>query len=296
MELYTNAYRLASEFLENKEIKDLWRNPKKLFQKMGWELVPYSIFDNQKLSTEAYSSYKYGRFFILYCENTYPARITFNFHHEAGHIVAAHPIIYGEELCKSCISSEKDCIEREATIIGRNIFLPANILRYIVNNSNVDVETIKLYFRETYNLSVEYTNIRFSYLETDYNNMVYPKWMGTEETKEYGKFCQWYLQNRYQPFIAKYVQKYKHTPKQFLGNKNISIPLKHFHFELTGQMDRSCYGPEYGSGTEYEYTGICENLTSFGNNLTNKIAVLKVYEYPEGEVNQVLLNFKDKEQ
>ena len=56
MTSYKRAYDLASEFLENLDVKKYWREPKKLFKVMGWELIEYSIWDNENLSMEAYCS------------------------------------------------------------------------------------------------------------------------------------------------------------------------------------------------------------------------------------------------
>lgn len=290
---YENAYRLTSEFLKNLDVKRYWREPEKLFKAMNWELIPYNSSDRNNypgLSTDAYSSYKDGKFFILYYKEQFQTRTNYNLHHEAGHIVAGHPIIYGNTLCKSSLTTENKYLETEATIIGRNIFFPAKIVDYIIKNSrNIELEDIKSYFVYKYNLSYQYVNTRFDFLEEDLKNMVYPEWIHLEEVKEYNRFSLWYLKNRYKPFIQKYIEEYKNSPTKLMGRYSFSIPLTEFEFSHT---DRISYGELSGdylvSEHINEYTGICSNLEKYNLSLKNKIAILKVYEYPIGEVNQVL--------
>lgn len=283
MTSYKRAYDLASEFLENLDVKKYWREPKKLFKVMGWELIEYSIWDNANLSMEAYCSYQDNKFFILYCKENYKPRTTFNFHHEAGHIIGAHPILYGDNLCKSSIATEKRYLETEATIIGRNVFLPARIIDYIIKNFKGDILTIKRYFVETYNVSWEYVNARFEILNEDLKYMNYPKWFYSEETKEYGYFFDWYLKSQYKPFIERYREAYKTSPRRLMGKYSLEIPLSEFVFECTGAYNIR----ESDMEIEFEYTGVCEDLESYGDYFKNKKAIIKVYEYPEGEVNQV---------
>lgn len=290
---YENAYRLASEFLENSDVKRYWREPENLFKAMGWELISYNEFERSVypiLSKDAYSSYKDGKFFIVYYKEQFQTRTNYNLHHEAGHIVAGHPIIYGNTLCKSSLNTENKFLETEATIIGRNIFFPARIVDYIIKNfKNIKLEDIKNYFVYKYNLSYQYVNARFDFLEEDLKNMVYPRWMYLEEVKEYNLFSLWYLKNRYKPFIQKYIEEYKISPTKLMGGYSFSIPLTEFEFSYSNKISYEelcgdCTSSEYIT----EYTGICYNLEKYNRNLRNKIAILKVYEYPIGEVSQVL--------
>lgn len=194
MRNFTNAYALASEFIENPFWKTFWRTPEKLFKVLGWELIPYSKYDNPFLTTEAYSSYKNGNFYILYCIENYETRKNYNLHHEGGHIIGAHPIRFGNILCKSSIDTEKKFLEEEATIIGRNVFLPAYVIKHVIINAKVNINIIKEYFCDTYKLSRSYIDARFDFLEEDLNNMVYPKGIEGEATKELLHFLKWNLE------------------------------------------------------------------------------------------------------
>ncbi|MCF0163601.1 MAG: hypothetical protein HUJ88_13670 [Fusobacterium necrophorum] len=195
MKDFTTAYRLASEFIENPYWLRYWRKPEDLFKSMGWIVIPYKKSEQKELTNEAYSSYKKGKFFILYsCEN-YKTRTNYNFHHESGHIIAAHPIKYGNILCKSSQNTEKRFLEEEATIIGRNIFLPAYVIKYILKKTEDNVEVVKKYFQEKYTLSQEYINVRFEYLELDFKKMTYPQNIETEARREYLLFTLWFLSN-----------------------------------------------------------------------------------------------------
>lgn len=285
---YDQAYKLASEFLENLDVKHYWREPEKLFKAMGWELIPYGVFDYPELSADAYSSYRHGKFFILYFEGQVKTRTNYNFHHEAGHIIAGHPIIYRNILCKSSMDTEKKYLEIEATVIGRNIFLNAYIINYILEQ-NKDVEKVKSYFCEKYTLSRDYIDARFDFLEIDLNSMNYPEWVGQEAKREFFKFSLWNFKNfPMYSFIEKYIREYKCTPRRLFGKYSLTIPLKDFYFEHTGQFNYGDIYGKYGSyEVEYEYTGVCENLESYGDYFKNKKAIIKVYEYPLGEVNQV---------
>lgn len=288
MHRYDRAYRLASEFLENLDAKHHWRKPENLFKAMGWELIPYGPFDFPELSSDAYSSYRYGKFFILYFEGQLNTRTNYNFHHEAGHIIAAHPILYGDSLCKSSAHTDKKYIEVEATIIGRNIFLNAYIINELIKITGNE-EEVKNYFCEEYTLSRDYVDARFSFLRMDLKNMIYPEWVKLEVKKENIKFLIW--QSRIgcsSKFIQKYVTEYKYTPTKLLKGKSLTLPLKQFYFERTGQFN---YEDEYGicgsNEIVYEYTGTCDNLNPYGENFKNKKAIIKVYEYPKGKVSQV---------
>ena len=285
---YPEAYRLASEFLENLDVKRYWREPEKLFKVMEWELIPYGPFDYPELSSDAYSSYRYGKFFILYFDGQIKTRTNYNFHHEAGHIIAGHPILYGNTLCKSSTDTEKKQLEVEATIIGRNIFLNAYIINYILEQ-NRDIEKVKTYFCEKYTLSRDYIDTRFDFLEIDLNIMTYPEWVENEAEVEFVRFSMWNLKKFPTfSFIEKYIREYKFTPTQLFGKHSLTIPLKDFYFEHTGQFNYVDIYGNYGlNEVEYEYTGVCENLEAYGDYFKNKKAVIKVYEYPEGEVNQV---------
>ena len=285
---YPEAYRLASEFLENLDVKRYWREPEKLFKVMGWELIPYGVFDYPELSADAYSSYKYGKFFILYFEGQVKTRTNYNFHHEAGHIIAGHPIRYGDSLCKSSVDNEKKYLEVEATIIGRNIFLNAYIINYILEQ-NRDIEKVKSYFCEKYTLSRDYIDTRFDFLEIDLNSMTYPEWVENEAKAEFVRFSMWNLKKFPTfSFIEKYIREHKFTPTRLFGKHSLTIPLKDFYFEHTGQYNYvDIYGNCGFNEIEYEYTGVCENLEAYGDYFKNKKAIIKVYEYPEGEVNQV---------
>ncbi|WP_147368268.1 hypothetical protein [Fusobacterium necrophorum] len=188
---FTTAYRLATEFIENPCWLKYWKKPECLFKSLGWIVISYKRSEHHKLTNEAYSSYKNGKFFILYsCEN-YKTRTNYNFHHESGHIIAAHPIKYGNILCKSSQNTEKRFLEEEATIIGRNVFLPAYIIKYILIKTKNDVENVKKYFQEKYILSQEYINVRFEYLDIDFKNMSYPKNIEREARREYLLFSIW---------------------------------------------------------------------------------------------------------
>lgn len=285
---YPEAYRLASEFLENLDVKRYWRDPEKLFNAMGWELIPYGVFDYPELSADAYSSYKNGKFFILYFEGQVKTRTNYNFHHEAGHIIAGHPIRYSESLCKSSADNEKKYLEIEATVIGRNVFLNAYIIKYILEQ-NRDIEKVKTYFCEKYTLSRDYIDTRFDFLDIDLNSMIYPEWVENEAKVEYVKFSMWSLKKfpSFQ-FIEKYIDNYKYTPTKVFGKHSLTIPLSKFYFEHTGQFNYiDVYGNCGVNEIEYEYTGVCENLEAYGDYFKNKKAIIKVYEYPKGEVNQV---------
>lgn len=166
---YSEAYRLAKEFWENPTVHKYWREPLKLIKAMGWEAIPYDYEKIQKLSKEAYSTYRKSKFYIPYNINNHYGRITFGLHHETGHIVGGHPIRCGEILYKSCENSEKKYIEREATIIGRNIYLPAPIIRDLINNFGENV-TIN-YLQYAYYLSKEYTINRINILNDDLKYM-----------------------------------------------------------------------------------------------------------------------------
>ena len=255
---------------------------------MGWELIPYGVFDYPELSADAYSSYKYGKFFILYFEGQVKTRTNYNFHHEAGHIIAGHPIRYGDSLCKSSADNEKKYLEIEATLNGRNVFLNSYIINYILEQ-NRDIEKVKTYFCEKYTLSRDYIDTRFDFLEIDLNSMTYPEWVENEAKVEYVRFSMWSLKKfpTFQ-FIEKYIDNYKYTPTKLFGKHSLTIPLNKFYFEHTGQFNYvDVYGNCGFNEIEYEYTGVCENLEVYGDYFKNKKAIIKVYEYPEGEVNQV---------
>lgn len=195
MEEFRSSYEIASDFINDNPNWVLhWRNPIQLFESLGWEVIPYKKSEYEKLSIEAYSSYKHNNFYILYCEDNYVTRTTYNLHHEGGHVISAHPILFPEVLCKSSKDTEKHYLESSATIVGRNVFLPAFIIDYIIKNvNNIDESCIKEYFRETYKVSKQYINVRFEYLEKDLKNMRYPREIYKEAAKEYGKFANWYL-------------------------------------------------------------------------------------------------------
>ena len=192
MRRFKNAYALASEFIENPLWCNFWRNPEKLFKALGWEIITYSTKDNPQLSTEAYSSYKNNKFYILYCIENYETRKNYNLHHEGGHIIGAHPIRFGNILCKSSINTEKKFLEEEATIIGRNVFLPAYIIEYILNHTKVSFNIVKKYFCDTYRLSKQYMDVRFEYLESDMLQMTYPETIKREAIKELLCFSLWH--------------------------------------------------------------------------------------------------------
>lgn len=168
---YSEAYRLATEFWENPIVQKNWRNPLILIKKMGWELIPYNYKKIKELSKEAYSTYKENKFFILYNMNNHFGRITFSLHHETGHIVGGHPIRCGEVLYKSCKNSEKHFIEKEATIIGRNIYLPPPVIKSLIEHFGKK-ETIK-YLQYAYYLSEEYVINRINILNEDLEYMLF---------------------------------------------------------------------------------------------------------------------------
>lgn len=168
---YSEAYRIASEFWENPLVHKYWREPLKLIKAMGWELIPYNYENINGISKEAYSTYKEKKFFILYNINNHFGRITFNLHHETGHIVGSHPIRCGEILYKSCENSQKHYIEKEATIIGRNSFLPPPIIKGLIEDFGKK-ETIK-YLQYAYYLSEEYVINRINILNEDLEYMVF---------------------------------------------------------------------------------------------------------------------------
>ena len=195
MEEFVTSYKLASDFINNNDNWVLyWRNPILLFKSLGWEVIPYKKEDWKNLSIEAYSSYKYDNFHILYCEDNYSTRINYNFHHEGGHIISAHPILYPDVLCKSSKDTEKQFLEISATVVGRNVFLPAFIINHIIEcYPHLDISIIKEYFRETYCLSKQYINIRFKFISKDLKNMSYPKIIHDEACKECMNFVRWFL-------------------------------------------------------------------------------------------------------
>lgn len=119
--------------------------------------------------------------------------------------------------------------------------------------------------------------------------MIYPTWVENEAKAEYFRFSMWSLK-KYPTFsfIEKYINNFKYTPTKFFGKHSLTISLNEFHFEHTGQFKYIDVYGNYGfNEIEYEYTGVCDNLESYGDYFKNKKAVIKVYEYPEGEVNQV---------
>lgn len=163
---YEEAYRIAREFWENPIVLKCWRNPIKLIEEMNWNLIPYT---NQTPLGEAYSTYKNGEFFILCNTSTHFNRITYNLHHEVGHVVGGHPVRYKNIIYQSCINWEKKKLEIEATIIGRNIFLPAPILVYLKMMYG-EIKT-KKYLQYAYYLSSEYVDARMANLAEDFKNM-----------------------------------------------------------------------------------------------------------------------------
>lgn len=176
---YSEAYRLASEFWENPLVHKYWREPLKLIKAMRWEAIPYDYEEIQELSKEAYSTYRKYKFYIPYNINNHCGRITFGLHHETGHIVGGHPIRCGEILYKSCENSEKKYIEREATIIGRNIYLPAPIIDNLIKSFG-SKNTI-VYLQYAYYLSKEYAINRINVLDDDLEYMHFPFFSLQEE-------------------------------------------------------------------------------------------------------------------
>lgn len=168
---YSEAYRLATEFWENPIVQKNWREPLRLIRAMGWKLIPYNYEEVSGLSKEAYSTYKENKFFVLYNTNNHSGRITFGLHHETGHIVGGHPIRCGEVLYKSCKNSEKHYIEKEATIIGRNVYLPPPVIKSLIEHFGKK-ETIK-YFQYAYYLSEEYITNRINILNEDLEYMFF---------------------------------------------------------------------------------------------------------------------------
>lgn len=154
---------------------------------------------------------------------------------------------------------------------------------------NKDIEKVKSYFCEKYTLSKEYIEARFGLLNIDLKSMEYPEWVENEAKVEYARFSMWCLKKFPTfSFIEKYINKYKYTPTRLFGRHSLKIPLKKFYFEHTGQFNYADVYGNYGiNEIEYEYTGVCEDLESYGDYFKNKKAIIKVYEYPEGEVNQV---------
>lgn len=173
MTQYSEAYRIVQEYWENPATKKNWRNPINLIKEMNWNIIGYD--DNSFFSPEgeAYSTYKSGENFIMCRMNIPQTRISYNIHHEVGHIVGGHPLRFDDIIYKSCKNKAKKKIETEATIIGRNIFLPAPILKkliYTIGKNNL----IK-YLQYAYNLSKEYIKARIGNLKTDLNNIKFPE-------------------------------------------------------------------------------------------------------------------------
>lgn len=174
--IYSEAYRLVSEFWENKITQKNWREPLKLIKAMGWEAIPYNYEEIKNLSKEAYCTYRKNNFFVLYNINNVQVRITFSLDHEIGHIICGHPIRCGEVLYKSCENSKKKFVEVEASIAGRNIHFPAPIIQALINEFGKE-ETIK-YLQYAYHISEEYAINRLNLLEedlkyTDLNNICF---------------------------------------------------------------------------------------------------------------------------
>ena len=173
MSLYKEAYNIVQEFWDNPVVKSNWRSPLLLIEKMGWELIPYNRFSNilAVKSGEAYAKYKDNCFYILLNVDVPYNRITYNLHHEIGHIVGAHPLRYENELHMSSKNWSRKKLEIEATIIGRNIFLPAQLIDSMLKLPFVDEVTFKKYLMAAYYLSRDYVDTRFLKLKDDLENI-----------------------------------------------------------------------------------------------------------------------------
>lgn len=208
MQDFSEAYRLTSEFMENQNVVKYWRTPLKLFKEMNWHVIFYKNSDSSYLTAEGYSCYKNGNFFILCAkDNPFKNRITFNLHHEGGHIVCLHTILYESTIFKSEEATTRVKLEREASLAGRNIFIPAYIVNHILENENYDYEMVKNYFCETYKISRRYMEVRFSYLAEDLKNIKHPDWLKGEAINEYSSYKEWKKRKGYfdKSTISKYI-------------------------------------------------------------------------------------------
>ena len=228
MNRYHNAYNQISDFLENKKWRSYWRNPNKLIEKMGWELIPYSKETNTDLSNDAYCKYENNKIYILYCKDNYKTRTNFNFHHEVGHIIAGH--IYLDN-CE--IDTNHLLHEREATIIGRIIFLPAYILTYILERISNSIY-LKNYLENKYELSSHYIKVRFEYLTEDLENINPPDYIIHEAEKEYQLLKSWYLQNEYNYCYE--TKTYLETP-DFLKKVFSDVKIRTFDEFIQEEME-----------------------------------------------------------
>lgn len=193
---YNNAYKLISDFLENKKCYKHWRSPKIFISIMNWKLYEYSkkVYETKHfteyLTTDAYSYYKNGMFFILLCKECTPKRKTFNLHHEVGHIIAGHSII-NNSIYGHYNNIKNTPFEIEATIIGRNIFFNAKIFKNLQNYIKND-KLFKRYLNKLYQFSYDYINARLDYIDIDIENINFPSWVDEDCSNEIELFEEWY--------------------------------------------------------------------------------------------------------
>lgn len=200
-EEYREAYRMASEFLEGEIWRKYWRYPLFLLDQLRCEICPYAKNDKKffedwkniiKTETlgEGYCARRDGVTYILYQQdNPCPERKTYVFHHEGGHVIGVHSILYKDILLSN--DKQKDKLEDEATIIGRNVFLPAYIIKHLLKS--FDYEIVKKYYNKVYHVSKQYFDVRFKHLEKDLRNMIYPECIKEEAEKELNDLENWYF-------------------------------------------------------------------------------------------------------
>ena len=198
-EEYKEAYRVASDFLEGEIWRKYWRDPLSLLKELRCEIYSYSKENESLLKKwspfinidslgEGYCVRKDGVTYILYREdNPCPERKTYVFHHERGHTVGAHSILHKDILLSN--NRQKDKLEDEATIIGRNVFLPAFVIKYLLKY--FDYEIVKRYYNKVYHVSKQYFDVRCNYLDRDYENMIYPECIREEAEKELEELREW---------------------------------------------------------------------------------------------------------
>lgn len=135
--------------------------------KNNWKLIPYTSFDWKlySISSDGFSFVNNGEVYIFYNESRMTERINFTIAHEIGHIVLGH--LFTNDVLSHNKLVKNNVLEIEANVFARNLLSPAPL---IVNLKQLPSSKK---FAKKFNVSEQFMNIRYQYLDLDYRSVKY---------------------------------------------------------------------------------------------------------------------------
>lgn len=160
------VYEIISQFQEDQGLSVFPLDPKKIIEKNGWKLIPYTNSHDElmAISHDGFTYYYDGVFYIYYNESKPPKRIRFTLFHEIGHIILNHHIEFKKEILQS--SEDTSFLESEANIVARNLMAPAHLICNLYHDSYV-------LFSKFFQMSDEALTNRMKWLNRDFLKIKY---------------------------------------------------------------------------------------------------------------------------